>query len=290
MMSEPYRPTGGAGRAMPQRSGRGGPALRQKAGAGSEADKPADRWMVRRWAPIALIGAIALYGYSQGWHEPLTLSSLIRHRSHLVGMVNGHTLTAVLAYVAIYAVAVALSFPGASLITIAGGFLFGWLVGGTLTVFAATFGAMLIFLAARTSLGEALTRRSSPRLERLAEGFRADAFNYLLFLRLTPIFPFWLVNMAPALFRVPLRTYLLATFIGILPGTYAYSVVGAGLDSVIAVQEKAHPGCATAGSCNVDLSALITSELLISTAALGVVALLPVLARRLRRGRPGGDL
>lgn len=239
----------------------------------------------RRWAPICAIVLLMAVGFMQGWHEHLTLSNLIRERARLLGMVQGNLATAMLTYMAVYIASVALSFPGASFLTVLGGFLFGWLAAGTITAVAATVGACLIFIATRSSLGHALKDKAGPFLNRLAGGFREDAFHYLLFLRLTPIFPFWLVNIAPALFRVPLSTYVVATFFGILPGTYAYSFVGAGLDSVIEAQEAANPGCAAAGTCRIDLSALVTKELVLAFAALGIVSLIPVILKKWRAAK-----
>lgn len=239
----------------------------------------------RRWAPICAIVLLMAVGFQQGWHEHLTLSNLIRERARLLGMVEGNLAAAMLTYMAVYVAAVALSFPGASFLTILGGFLFGWLAAGTTTAIAATIGACLIFLAARSSLGNALKDKAGPFINRLSDGFREDAFHYLLFLRLTPIFPFWLVNIAPALFRVPLPTYVIATFFGILPGTYAYSFVGAGLDSVIEAQEAANPGCAAAGTCRIDVSALVTKELVLAFAALGIVSLIPVILKKWRAAK-----
>lgn len=111
-----------------------------------------------------------------------------------------------------------------------------------------------------------------------------------MFLRLAPIFPFWLVNIAPALFDMRLRPYVVATFVGILPGTYAYAFIGTGLDSVIAAQEAANPGCAAAGTCHIEVSALVTGELVAAFVALAVAALVPVAVRRLRARKAGaGD-
>lgn len=256
---------------------------------GGTGPKPAGRGL-KRWGFATAVVALMALGYALGWHEYLTMSALIMNRELLRGLVAEHFLLSVLVYCALYVILVALSFPGASLLTIAGGLLFGWFVGGSLTALAATLGAVLIFLIARTSLGASLKERAGPFLARLSSGFCANAFSYLMFLRLTPVFPFWLVNIAPAIFGVPLRTYAIATLIGILPGTYAYSFIGAGLDSVIAAQESANPGCAAAGTCSVDASALVTRELLVAMALLGAVSLLPVVLKRLRRrsaGSPG---
>lgn len=242
----------------------------------------------KRWLPLLVLVVLMVVGFALGWHRYLTLSSLIRHRETLAAMVDGNLVIAVAAFCAVYVSAVALSFPGASLLTMVGGLLFGALAGGTVTAFAATAGAVIIFLIARTSLGHALKDKAGPMVERVAKGLREDAFNYLLFLRLTPIFPFWLVNVAPALVDVPLRTYVLATFIGILPGTYAYAFLGSGLDSLIAAQEKANPGCAAQGTCAIDPAALVTREMIVAFVILGIVSLIPVVAKKWRRRNVGG--
>ncbi len=122
----------------------------------------------------------------------------------------------------------ALSLPGGAILTVIGGLLFGVIVGSVAAAVGALVGATAIFLIARSAAGEFLTRRAGPFAAKLAEGFRADAFSYLLFLRLVP-FPFWLVNLASALFGVRLSTYVAATAIGIVPATVAFAAFGAGL-------------------------------------------------------------
>ncbi|QUS56474.1 TVP38/TMEM64 family protein [Pseudovibrio brasiliensis] len=237
---------------------------------------------IKRWGLLFVILAVSAYGISQGWHQQITISNLIKNQQLLVNYLAEYPVLTPLIYFVVYTLAVALSFPGASLLTIAGGFLFGWFFGGLLTVVAATIGAALLFIAAKTSVGATLKERAGPFLDKMSEGFRKNAFSYLLFLRLTPVFPFWLVNIAPALFHVPLTTYLIATFVGIIPGTFAYAFVGAGLDSVILAQEQANPGCSAAGTCEVEISALITPELIWAFAALGLVALIPPIIQRFR--------
>ncbi|WP_367187031.1 TVP38/TMEM64 family protein [Roseibium sp.] len=237
---------------------------------------------IKKWLPLAILVLLMILAFSQGLHKQLTLSNLIMRRQELAGFVDQNIVLAILTYMIAYTVSVALSFPGASLLTIAGGFLFGWVLGGFATVFGATVGACAVFLVARSSFGEVLTKRAGPFLSRLAEGFRNEAFNYLLFLRLTPIFPFWLVNIAPAIFQMPLSSYAIATFVGIIPGTFAFAFIGSGLDSVIEAQEAANPGCAAAGTCQVDVAALVTPQLLIAFFALGIASLIPVVLKKVR--------
>ncbi len=241
--------------------------------------------LLKKWGPLLLIGLLMVVGFSQGWHQYLSLDSLVKNRELLRGYVEDNYLLMLGGFVMIYIAAVALSFPGASFLTIGGGFLFGWAVGGITIVLSATIGASLIFLAARSSFGSALRAKAGGFIDRFAEGFREDAFNYLLFLRLVPLFPFWLVNLAPALFNVRLGSYFTATLIGILPGTFAYAFIGSGLDSVIEAQRAANPACDTNPDCvvSLDTSALITGELLVAFAALGVVSLIPPVLKILKK-------
>ncbi len=246
---------------------------------------------LKRWAPIALLAAAIAVVYSTGLHEYLSLTAIAENREVLMEFVASHQVFALASFIAAYIVAVALSLPGASLLTVLGGFLFGWVVGGAAAVGAATIGAVIIFLAARTSLGEMLASKAGPWMEKLSDGFREDAFSYMLFLRLVPVFPFWLVNIAPAIAGVGLGTFAITTFIGIIPGTFAFSLAGSGLDSIIDAQEQAHDSCIAqngAANCSfsLDAGALVTPQLLAAFAALGVVALIPVVVKRLRL-RPG---
>lgn len=238
----------------------------------------------RRLWPLLVILAAMLALYASGLHEAISLEAVIREHEVLARRVAEHRALALLVYVAAYTLAVALSFPGASLITVLGGFLFGVATGTVLTVLAATAGAVVVFLAARSGFGEALRARAGRFAQRFAEGFEANAFSYLLFLRLVPLFPFWLVNVAPALFRVRLSTYVAATMLGIVPGTFAFTLFGDGLDALIAAQERANPGCAAAGTCRIDVGALFSPLFMAALVVLALAALLPVALKR-HRGR-----
>jgi uncharacterized membrane protein YdjX (TVP38/TMEM64 family) len=242
---------------------------------------------LRRWMPLVILLAALVAAYAAGLHNYLTLNAIADNRDSLIGFVKNNFAVAIVLFLLTYAAAVALSLPGASLLTILGGFLFGWLLGGVVTVVAATLGAVVIFLAARTSLGDTLAARAGPWMSRFREGFQRDAFNYMLFLRLVPVFPFWLVNIAPAVAGVPLGTYALTTLIGIIPGTFAFAVLGSGLDSIIEAQKAMHDACVAekgASNCtfSLDVGALVTPELLAAFAALGFVALIPVIFKKLK--------
>lgn len=245
---------------------------------------PGGRSSAWRFLPLvlAVLAAAAIFG--SGAHRYLSLDVLVDHRDRLQAFVEAHRSKALLLYMGIYITATTLSIPGAVFLTIIGGFLFGWLVGGAAASISATIGATGVFLIARTSVGDALLRRAGSRIQRLAEGFRADALSYLLFLRVLPLVPFWITNLAAALFGVRLRVFVLATQIGLIPGTYAFAVAGSGLDSIIGAQQEARQACLAAGgaACGVDLSlkSLVTPQILAALAALGILALVPVLVKR----------
>jgi uncharacterized membrane protein YdjX (TVP38/TMEM64 family) len=241
---------------------------------------------LRRVVPLAVVVAISVVVIGMGWHRQLSFETLVRHYATLEDFIARHEASAVAAYVALYIVVVAFSVPVGFYLTVIGGILFGALLGGVAALVGATVGAILIFLIAKSAIGEQLSRRAGPLAEKLAQGFRADAFNYLMFLRLVPIFPFWLVNLVPALCGVRLSTFIGATVLGIIPATFAFAFVGAGLDSVIAAQQTAYRSCLAAGRSDCRLvfhmKAAITPELLAALAALGVLALIPVVVKRLR--------
>lgn len=253
-----------------------------KAGAMNTATETKSSSTLKRWLPLGVLLAVMAFAFLQGWHREITLSNLIMNRELLATFVSSNFVQAALVYFGVYIAAVALSFPGASLITIAAGFVFGWVTAGVLTAFAATIGATIIFSIAKTSFGATLQEKAGPRMQKLAAGLQDNAFSYLLFLRLVPLFPFWLINLAPALFNVPVSTYVAATFIGILPGTFAYTLLGSGLDSLVAAQEAANPGCGAAGTCEIDLSAAITPEIIAAIIVMAVVSLLPIVLKRIR--------
>ena len=235
---------------------------------------------------LAAVGLAAVAYYVFG-RDALSLEALLRHRDAIDAFVGRHQVLAVLAYIWVYIIVVALSVPGAAFLTVCGGFLFGVLIGASTAVLGATIGATFIFLVARTALGEPLLRRAGPRAARLAEGFRDDAFSYLLFLRLVPAFPFFLVNLVPAVAGVRLLPFVAATTIGVIPASAAFAFAGTGLDSVIAAQKRFYDACLAAGGADCQLAFdakdILTPQLLGALVALGLLALVPVAVRRLRR-------
>ncbi len=239
---------------------------------------------LRRWGPLIAIVLLMVLAFAMGWHKHLSFETIGTNYQVLKDFIDANFIVAILIYMAIYIAMVALSLPGGLVLTVTGGLLFGWFAGAVATVIGATIGATIIFLIAKSSLGEALADKAGAWLGKLRDGFKENALNYLLFLRLVPAFPFWLVNLAPALLGVPLRTYVLGTAIGIIPGTLAFSVAGSGLGSVVEAQNEIHAACLanspadpeTACPYKIDTSAIVTTELLVAFVLLGIVALIPV--------------
>jgi uncharacterized membrane protein YdjX (TVP38/TMEM64 family) len=222
--------------------------------------------LLRRLIPFALLVLAGIAFVAAGGRHYLTLASLAENRDRLCGLVQHWGVVAALVYVALYAVLVALSVPGGAVLTIAGGFLFGTWLGAACAMIGATAGATGIFLAARAGLG-GLAQRAGPVAGKLEASFRADAFNYLLVLRLVPIFPFWLVNLVPALVGVKLPTFALATFLGIIPGSFVYASIGNGLGSFVE-----EPGSGI----------LFRPSILLPVVGLAALALVPVVYKHWR--------
>ena len=242
---------------------------------------------VKKLMPLFFILLLLAAFFVFGLDEYLTFRALSENRDRLLDFVDENYLLAALLYMIFYVVAVAGSFPGGLLMTVSGGFLFGWVAAGCMTVVAATVGATILFMIAATSLGEPLRRRAGPWLKKLEAGFSENALSYLLFLRLVPVFPFWLVNIAPAFLRVKLGTYIIGTFVGIIPGTFVFAYLGGGLDSIIVEQQSKYQSCLASGrsDCTLDfqISSLITPEIIVSLCALGVISLLPIVLKKFRK-------
>lgn len=244
-------------------------------GSENEGATPA-RWG-GRLIPVGLVLVLIAAFFLFDLGRFLSYEVLCRNHEALESFARQHFVQAAALYIVIYIAVVAASVPGATVLTVGAGFLFGSLVATGLTLVGATVGATLIFLIARTALGDALRRRAGGRVDALLSGFRENAFSYLLFLRLVPLFPFFVVNIAPAFAAVPLRIYVVTTLLGILPGTFVYAQVGTGLGSVF-------------GDCGgFDLVDVLTPEILIALAGLGGLSLIPVVVKQIRRRTPPGD-
>ncbi len=239
---------------------------------------------LKRWLPLAILVALMALAFATGWHKLLSFKTIGLNYEAFKAFISENLLASLFIYVAAYIAVVALSLPGALIMTLAGGLLFGWQIGAPATVIAATAGAAIIFMIAKTTLGAALAAKAGPWLSKLRDGFQENALSYLLFLRLVPAFPFFIVNLAPALLGVPLGTFVLGTGLGIIPATVVFSIAGSSLGHVVEAQNAAYKQCVAEAPATVetrctytfDPSALVTKEILITFALLGLVALIPV--------------
>ena len=199
----------------------------------SETSQPGTANVVRK-LPLIIILAVAAIG-ALTVKDYLNFQTLADNREALMALRDSNYSLTVLAFVAVYAVIVAFSLPGATVLTLTGGFLFATFPGTFFNVTGATIGAIAIFLAARWGMGERLAVRmdtSDGLIKKIKEGIDENQWSMLFLIRLVPAVPFFVANLVPALVSVPLSRYAISTFIGIIPGAIVYTSVGAGLGGV----------------------------------------------------------
>ena len=228
-----------------------------------------------RWIPLTVLVVGLFMFFAFDLDRFLSFDALQQHRDMLQGWLASHPLATRFGYAAVYALAIAFSLPVGLVLTIAGGFLFGLIEGTVLTVIAATVGAVAVFLAARTALGESLRAQAGPFAKRLESGFKKNALSYLLVLRLVPLFPFWLVNIVPALLGVSTPVFAIGTFLGIIPGTFVFISVGNGLDQLVEADDV--PG----------IDMFLMPEVLLPITGLVMLSLVPIIHKRWKSRRLG---
>lgn len=219
---------------------------------------------------VALAGAFTLRDY-------LSFDTLRDNREALIAFRDANYALTALGFIAVYVVIVAFSLPGATIATLAGGFLFATFPGTLFNVVAATTGATLIFLAARWGLGERLAARmdaSDGLIHRIKEGIDHNQWEMLFLIRLVPAVPFFVANLVPAFVGVKLWRYAVTTFLGIIPGAVVYTSVGAGLGEVFARGETP------------DLGIIFEPHILLPILGLAALAAVPIVLKALR-GRKG---
>ena len=200
------------------------------------ADPIAPRFSLRRLAPLLVIGVAAVLGFVF-LRDYLSFQALAENREALIAWRDANYLTAVLVFMAVYIAVVAFSLPGAAVMTLGGGFLFGLFPGVFFIVTAATLGAIAIFLAAKFGLGDALSKKIDQNtgvIGKMYDGLRENEISFLFLMRLVPAFPFFAANLVPALMGISLRNFAFTTFFGIMPGSAVYTWVGSGLGEVFA--------------------------------------------------------
>jgi len=219
---------------------------------------------LKRWLPLLIILTLMVVVFSTGLHNKISLKALQENKVAMLEAVAESPVTTALGFMALYIVFVALSLPAATLLTLAGGFLFGLWLGTLYVITAATIGATIIFLIAKTSLGSTLREKAGSFYQRIEKNMENNAVGYLLFMRLVPVFPFFMVNIAPALFNVKPRVFILTTFFGILPGTFVFVNLGTQLATIT------------------DPSDLVSLHTLLAFALLGFFALIPTLYQQFK--------
>lgn len=213
-------------------------------------------------------GAAAFFGF--GFHQFLTFEALSANRGDLLAWVDANVVLAALAFMAAYAATVVFIPPSGTLMTVMGGFVFGTVLGTTYVVIGATLGATVLFFVAKLAVGDFLRERAGPGIKKMETGFRENELSYMFVLRLVPLFPFWLVNLAPAFLGVGTGTYVIGTFFGIIPGTAVFATFGAGLGSILDSNE------------DFSLSGVLTPEIVAGLIGLALLALIPVVYKKIK--------
>ena len=219
---------------------------------------------------VVLVAAVAAV-WASGLAGQLNWAGLARNKAWLDAWVAQHPVASPLLYAGLYATATAVSLPEAAVLTVAGGLLFGTWLGGTMAALGSTAGAVALFAAARSAFAGSLEKRAGPRISRMRAELHRSGFLYLLAIRLVPLFPFWLVNLAAALAGMRLAPYVAATFIGIIPATFIYAAIGSGIGDVLASGRQP------------DLTVVFSPAILGPLLGLAALALVPIAWRHWKR-------
>jgi len=203
-------------------------------------------------------------------HQIFELKTLNLYHGELVTWASKLGVRAWFIFIGFYIVLVAVSLPGATLMTVIGGLVFGPFLGGILAIIGGTVGAVIIFLAARYAFSDFFRFRLGSIPDKMEEAFKENALSYLLILRLIPIFPFWLVNLAPAFLNISIRVYSLATLVGIIPGTFIYSILGDRFGLLLTTEEEIYLGI------------IFEPRFLVPLVAFATLILLPLIYKKLK--------
>lgn len=236
---------------------------------------PASGGLIKKLLPLGIIGVMLILFFAFGLQKYFVPANLLKLLDSLRGWIDAHKLLAVLAFMATYAAAVAISFPGATALTVGGGFLFGLWTGTFAVVTSATAGAVIIFLLAKSAFGDGLASKAGGFVKKMEQGFREDELSYMFLLRLVPAFPFFAVNIAAGLLNVKLRNYFIGTFFGIIPGSFVYVSIGNAIAK---------------GAASLDDTSLLKvfskPEVLLPFAGLALLGTLPILIKRFSPKKP----
>ena len=203
-----------------------------------------------------------------GWTDYVSLESFRTHQLGIVKFIQSDYYVSILIFIGLYVFSTALSIPGALILTMLGGYLFGAFLGALFSLIGATLGASILFIAARSAFGELFKPKIGSSIERMRNELTKNAFFYLLFLRLAPVFPFFVVNIAPAFLNISFFNYFFASFLGMIPGAAAYALMGSGLNKTVVASE------------GFDDIPNISFEFLAGLVGLAILSLIPILIRR----------
>ena len=226
-----------------------------------------------KFLPIMILVLGVVVFFALGGHHYLSLDVIKNNYQSLVNFTDENFIVSCLIFSIVYILVVAFSIPGASVMTLVGGFLFGIYVGSILVVFSATIGAVIVYLAVKSALGEILKNKANGNIEKMRNGFENDAFNYLLSIRLVPIFPFFIINIACGMLGVKFRDFFWATFLGIIPGSVIYVWVGTGLGFALKQGE------------DLNLGIIFQPQFIVPIIALALLSLVPIILKKCKKAK-----
>ena len=219
--------------------------------------------------PIAFLIISIIAFFSFGGQNYLSLNVLKENYQSIIAFANSYFLLSILVFSCLYIVVVALSIPGATIMTLLGGLLFGLVLGSFIVVISATLGASIVFFAVRTALGDSLKTKGS--IEKMRRGFEKDVFNYLLALRLIPIFPLFIINIAAGIFGVKFRDFFWATLLGMVPGSVVYVWVGTSFAYAIQQGDE------------INLGIILEPQFIVPIVALAILLVVPVFIKKFNK-------
>ena len=224
----------------------------------------------KSYIPILILILGLIIFFALGGQRYLSLAAIKQHYQDLINWTNSYFWLSSLVFIIIYILVVVFSIPGATIMTLLGGFLFGLFPGVIWVNLGATIGACLLFLAVKTAFGKTLKAKAKGSIEKLRKGFENDAFNYLLILRLIPLFPFFAINIACGAIGIRLSTFFWATLLGIIPGSLIYTWVGTGLGFVLRQGKE------------LDMGIIFAPQFILPIIALAILSLVPVIYKKIK--------
>tara|TARA_Y100000588_G_scaffold308636_1_gene333281 strand:- start:296 stop:1033 length:738 start_codon:yes stop_codon:yes gene_type:complete len=225
---------------------------------------------LKKLTPILFLILGLVFFFIYDFQQFFELKTLELYHGELKAWATGLGVRAWLIFICLYAVLVAISVPGATLMTVISGLVFGPFLGGILAIIGATVGAVIIFLAARYAFSDFFRFRVGSIPEKIEDAFKENALIYLLILRLIPIFPFWFVNLAPAFLKISIRVYSFATLVGIIPAAFIYSILGDRFGLLLKTNEEIYLGI------------IFEPRFLMPLVALAMLIFLPIVFKKLK--------